>query len=55
MFLKKIKGAALLIMLLLAWANADALHIKGGWIYYTYLGQSTNGNYQYKVTLKVYR
>jgi gliding motility-associated-like protein len=32
-----------------------ANHITGGEIYYTYVGQLANGNYQYHVTLKLYR
>ncbi len=34
---------------------AEARHIKGGWIYYTYIGKAADGKLQYQVTVKVYR
>ena len=32
-----------------------AEHITGGEMYYTFIGMSTSGEYQYRVTLKLYR
>lgn len=44
-----------LLILVLIGPPLFANHIKGGWIYYEYLGTTGSGNLQYKVTLKVYR
>ena len=35
--------------------HAQATHITGGDIQYRYIGDSTNVNHQYEVTLRVYR
>lgn len=45
----------LLCTMLLSGLLVQARHIKGGWMYYTYEGQSTNGNHNYRVTVKLYR
>lgn len=55
MFVKKIFGVALFAILMLLCVHADALHIKGGWFSYAYLGKTSGGNFQYRVTLRVYR
>lgn len=36
-------------------AIASAEHITGGEMYYTFLGISSTGDYQYRITLKLYR
>ncbi|MCU0395427.1 MAG: PKD domain-containing protein, partial [Chitinophagaceae bacterium] len=45
----------MLACLLLLGIAAQALHIKGGWIYYSYLGPGANNELRYKVVVKVYR
>lgn len=45
----------LLPLFLLLGLAGQALHIKGGWIYYTYLGPVGNNEHRYLVNLKVYR
>ena len=48
------RGFGCLLVLLLA-TGAQALHIKGGWMSYKFLGKDGAGNFQYEVTVKVYR
>jgi gliding motility-associated-like protein len=49
------KKTGVFVLLMLAALGAQSLHIKGGWMYYKYLGRDNNGFYQYRVNLKVYR
>jgi gliding motility-associated-like protein len=49
------KRILLTTIILLSIRVCYANHITGGEIYYTYVGQLANGNYQYHVTLKLYR
>ena len=46
-----------LIVLLFLFNSANAIHIKGGWIYYQYLGQGLldTTKLRYNITIKVYR
>ena len=46
-----------MVLAVLVGFGAAARHIKGGWIYYEYLGQGTSNpnNLRYKVVIKVYR
>jgi gliding motility-associated-like protein len=46
-----------LIIILFSALSADAIHIKGGWIYYEYLGKGLNDptKNRYRITVKVYR
>lgn len=46
-----------LIVLLFLFNSASAIHIKGGWIYYQYLGPGIKDSTKllYNITLKVYR
>ncbi|HSC54979.1 MAG TPA: PKD domain-containing protein [Phnomibacter sp.] len=55
MYLNRLKGILLLFVVLCVWAPAHALHIKGGWMHYEFLGKNSSGNYEYRVTLKLYR
>ena len=50
-----LRRCCLLLLLMAGSLLLHARHIKGGWIYYTYEGQSGNGNHNYRVTVKVYR
>lgn len=50
--MKRLLVASILTLLS---APLFANHITGGEIYYTYVGQLSNGNHQYHVTLKLYR
>lgn len=45
----------LLFLLSLGVLCANANHITGGQIFYTYLGQDATGKYQYRITLLLYR
>lgn len=49
------KYILLLLAFLGAWAGANATHLVGGSMSYQYVGRLSNGNFQYRVTLKVYR
>ncbi len=49
------KRLCLLFFLSLGLLSAKANHITGGQIFYTYLGQDASGEYQYSVTLLLYR
>ena len=40
---------------MLAASNVQAVHIKGGWMYYEYKGKDAAGNNLYTVVVKVYR
>lgn len=42
-------------MLVFLHTAVSALHIKGGWISYRYIGRESNGNLRYSFTVKVYR
>ncbi len=46
-----------LIILLFIFSSAKAVHIKGGWIYYQYLGKGLldTTKLRYNITIKVYR
>jgi len=46
-----------LIILLFLFNSASAVHIKGGWIYYEYLGKGVSDTSKslYRISLKVYR
>jgi len=44
-----------LLLLLMVTATGWALHIKGGWMSYRYLGKDATGNLQYTFTVKVFR
>src|SRR5689334_8272661 len=45
----------LLMLFLLVAVNANAIHIKGGWMYYEYVKTEPNGDITYKVVVKLYR
>jgi gliding motility-associated-like protein len=49
------KRFALVIFFLGLLLSSKANHITGGQIFYTYLGKDASGNYQYRVTLFLYR
>jgi gliding motility-associated-like protein len=51
--MKKLDKLLVMGFLLLGFA-ANAIHIKGGWMYYEYLG-SSGGKNNYKLVVKVYR
>jgi gliding motility-associated-like protein len=52
----KMKKGLLIVLLTLCSLSAFAAHIKGGWIYYQYLGPGTDpSKLKYKITVKVYR
>lgn len=55
MFLKLIKHTILLVLLACISVAANATHLVGGSMSYEYVGRLGNGNYQYRVTLKIYR
>ena len=49
------KRVALAILLFLFTLSSFADHLKGGWIYYEYLGVGDNANTsKYKITVKQY-
>ena len=52
--MKTIKSLLILVSVL-AGMHAAAIHIKGGWMYYEYLGKNSNGNNDYRVVVKLYR
>lgn len=52
--LKPFRLLLLLCVMSLAALPGQALHIKGGWMYYTFIGEN-NGQFQYRVYVKVYR
>jgi gliding motility-associated-like protein len=46
----------LILMYMMAGLCAQAIHIKGGWMYYEYLGKNAqNNNNEYRVVVKLYR
>lgn len=45
----------MLIGLLMMSLSLSALHIKGGWMSYKYIGTDASGNIQYEFTVKVFR
>jgi gliding motility-associated-like protein len=47
--------AVLLSLLLLPVYSGNALHIKGGWMNYYFIGVDTNGDLRYEFTVKVFR
>lgn len=49
------KRTAFLLLFVVSSLAALADHIKGGWIYYRYLGPGAAGNNRYEITVKVYR
>lgn len=42
------------VVCLLAGLQSNAIHIKGGWMYYEYIGTESGGN-RYKIVVKLYR
>lgn len=56
-FLRLKNSLAILIwgLFLLSGNVCFARHIKGGWMYYQYLGTNSYGDLMYSVTLKIYR
>jgi len=50
-----IRGYLFFTLLTLISFSANALHIKGGWMSYRFLGRDSNGNLQYEFTVKVFR
>lgn len=51
-----LQNILLVVIVAMAMPNeAVALHIKGGWISYTFLGREANGNLRYGFTVKVFR
>lgn len=55
MFFRHTKHIILFILLLSSAFAAKATHLVGGSMNYEYVGRLGNGNFQYRVTLKVYR
>jgi len=53
--LKLVRKAALLLTLALAPYISSASHLMGGNLNYEYIGQNVNGNYQFNVTLTIFR
>ncbi len=50
-----IRKAILCVLVLLSATVVQALHIKGGWMSYKYLGKDGSGNLMYEFTVKVFR
>ena len=49
-----IKSVLAILLVVLA-IPASALHIKGGWMSYRYLGRTASGDLEYEITVKVFR
>lgn len=50
-----IRKALVCVLVLLCATTVHALHIKGGWMSYKYLGKDGSGNLIYEFTVKVFR
>lgn len=53
--MKGLRQLIILGILLMAAFYANSMHIKGGWMYYEYLGKAANGDNTYKLVVKLYR
>jgi len=51
--LKKIYSILYMLIGLFAFVDATATHLVGGSMSYEYLGLQNNGNYRYRVTVKM--
>lgn len=49
------RAVGLLALFCMGFLSSNALHIKGGWITYRYLGNAGPGQHRYLLNLKVYR